>query len=123
MSVYQADAQQVSGLWVRPEVETADQVVSLRASIALSEEAQLASEDVAATLVAGGQELTQTYGSGDRPLAHLSTGSVTAVAFFGWANPEGLTPEQVHVRVLDETATFDLDETGDPTDPGDLPVA
>lgn len=120
MSIYQAEPQQISGLWVRPEVETADQVVSLRASISLSEDGQLASEDVDATLVAGDQELTQTYGPADRPLAYLSTGSVTLVAFFGWSNPDGLTPQRVSVRVLGETATFDL---GGPTDLGDLPVA
>lgn len=114
MSVYQSDAQQVSGLWLRPEVETAEQVVSLRASISLPEDTTLASEEVDATLVAGGQQLTQTYGPNDRPLAYLSTGSVTLVAFFGWANPENLTPERVQVRVQEETVSFTL---GEPTDP------
>lgn len=117
MAEYRPDFQPVSGLWTLPVVETVDQAVSMRTTISVPEEGALASEDVDATMVAGGTQLEQTYGPNHRPLAYVSTGSVTAVAYFGWANPGNLTPEQVHVRVRDETVTFILGPTGD------LPVA
>lgn len=117
MAEFRPDFQQVSGLWTLPVVETIDQAVSMRTTISVESEETLASEDVDATMVAGGVELAQTYGPAHRQLTYVSTGSTTAVAYFGWANPENRTPEQVYVRVRDETVTFLLGA------PGDLPVA
>lgn len=103
-----ADFQQISGFWVLPVLESDGDPVALHVSIGVTSEEDLTSADVDATLMAGGQALAQIYGPADRPLSHLSTGSVTAIADFGWSNPDHLTPDSVEVRVRDESATFQL---------------
>lgn len=112
-----AELAQVSGFWALPVLESTGDPVTMHVSIAVGSEEDLASSDVDATLSAGGQVLAQSYGPSDRALSFVSTGSTTAIADFGWSNPDQLTPDSVEVRIRDESVVFPLGI------PGDFPVA
>lgn len=109
------EAQRVGGHWVLPTLESnADGVARLHVSIAVGEVDQLAGQPVAVSLRVGDQELPVLEAPADGAYYHLETISVTAVADFAFANPDGLVPDTIAVTLGEETATWPAELREDP---------